>query len=217
MTGSPSPSNLPSDSEHDSYAFAGTLYTKEEVAEKVAALADQVDLFYKDTDKITVVCVLKGAFVFCADFLRKLQSTSVESVEFVRAQSYVDTESSGTCEITVPLPKDIDLKDKHVLIVEDLMETGLTLSKVQEYIESYFPASVKICCLIDKPFGRLDVAPKMDWVGFTMTKKHFILGYGTDFNQRYRASADVVIADKEKVFEVKDKGKRRRLLSAESC
>ena len=161
------------------------ILSREEIARKVQELAKQIDRDYAGQD-LLLLGVLKGAFIFLADLARALE-VSVE-VDFVRLISYVaGTETSGEVHIT----KDVELpiKDRHVLVVEDIVDVGLTLDFLLGHLASHNPASLKVCCLIDK-LERRQVEVPLDYVGFTV-EKGFLVGYGLDCGQKFRNLPEV--------------------------
>ena len=165
------------------------LFSRKEIAETVARLAQEISVDYADK-KLVLVGVLKGAFVFLADLVREL--TIPAAIEFVRIASYGSKkESSG--EIKVKKDVEIPLEGKDVLIIEDIVDTGLSLKFLIEHLRAHKPASLKVCALVDKK-ARREVEVQVDYTGFTMTDG-FIVGYGIDFNERYRALPEIFVVD----------------------
>lgn len=156
------------------------MISEEEIQKRITELAQAVDRDYQGQD-IVLVCNLKGAFVFLADFCRKL--TTLHEVDFIATSSYKGTTaSSGVVRIVKDLKADID--GRHVLIVEDIIDSGLTLDYVCRYLRLHNPASIKIVSLLDKKEVR-KVDIEADYVGFEIPDK-FVLGYGLDFFEHYR-------------------------------
>lgn len=156
------------------------LYSREDIAARVKELGQQLSRDYGDTDPLMVV-VLKGSAMFASDLLREM-SISVQ-VDYIGTSSYGDaTESSGHVRIV----KDIDasLQGRHVVIIEDIVDTGLTLDYLLRTLHLREPASVKICALLDKPSRRKAEVP-VDYIGFSIDD-HFVIGYGLDYASRYR-------------------------------
>jgi len=156
------------------------LYSREDIAARVKELGQQLSRDYGDTDPLMVV-VLKGSAMFASDLLREM-SISVQ-VDYIGTSSYGDaTESSGHVRIV----KDIDasLHGRHVVIIEDIVDTGLTLDYLLRTLQLREPASVKICALLDKP-SRRKVEVPVDYIGFSIDD-HFVIGYGLDYASRYR-------------------------------
>lgn len=154
--------------------------TTEAIQQRLDELAGQIDEDY-DGRELVVIGILKGAFVFLSDLVRKL-STPVE-VDFVRLASYgTGAETSGKVEITKDIELSIDGRD--VLIVEDIVDTGITLAWYLENLKTHNPRSVRVCVLIDK-YERRRVDLTLDYVGISM-EKGFIVGYGLDFSEKHR-------------------------------
>lgn len=147
---------------------------------RVAELAGRITADYEGRD-LVLIGVLKGAVVFLSDLMRKLDIPV--SIEFISASSYGEcSESSGEVEVKLTLGEDI--KDKHVLIIEDIVDTGRTLTALVAETKRLGAASVKTCCLLDKP-SRRAVEFEPDYVGFEIPDQ-FVVGYGLDFNEHYR-------------------------------
>lgn len=166
-----------------------SLISREEIAETVKRLAEELDRDYKDRTPI-VVGILKGSFIFMADLVREMK-TDIKDIEFMRLSSYgSSTVSSGKAEIVLGLPEGA-VKDQDIIIVEDIVDSGISNNTIIDYFASREAASVKLCVLLDKP-ARREVPVKIDYRGFTI-EDHFIVGYGTDFDQRYRQLPEVCI------------------------
>ena len=159
---------------------AEILISKEMLEAKVAELGAALTERYKGQE-LVVIGLLKGSFVFLSDLVRHMDCDM--DIEFMVVSSYRDsTVSSGDVRIGLDLKSDI--KDKHVLLVEDILDTGNTLSLIRKLLLSRGPASVEICTLLDKP-ARRTADIKADYVGFTIGNQ-FIIGYGLDYAQKYR-------------------------------
>lgn len=156
-----------------------SLLSAEELATIVEDLARQIRFDYEGKD-LLLVGLLKGSFVFMADLVRALDMP-VE-VDFMAATSYVGRESTG--ELVVLKGLNESVHDRHVLIVEDIIDTGLTLSQIRERLLVENPASLEIVSLIDKPARRVTEVP-VKYVGRAI-EDLFIVGYGIDFDQKYR-------------------------------
>lgn len=156
------------------------LYSREAIAARVKELGEQLSRDYADSDPLVVV-VLKGSAMFASDLLREMP-IRVE-VDYIGTSSYGDaTESSGHVRIV----KDISasLQGRHVIIIEDIVDTGLTLDYLLRTLNLREPASLKICALLDKPSRRRAEVP-VDYIGFSIDD-HFVIGYGLDYASRYR-------------------------------
>jgi len=167
------------------------LISEKEIQAKVDELAETITKDYAGQD-LLVVGILKGAFIFMADLVRHIRLPV--TVDFMDMSSYgSSTRSSGEVRILKDLEKPIE--GKHVLIVEDIVDTGLTLNYIAELLRNRSPKSVRICALLDKPSRRkVDIVP--DYCGFTIPD-HFVVGYGLDYNDQYRNFRDICIVPAE--------------------
>ncbi len=151
------------------------------IAARIEELCSEICAEYKDTDKLVVVGLLRGSFVFIADLVRELD-LPVE-VDFLEASSYGNTmESSREVRILKDLRGEIEGRD--VLVVEDIVDTGHTLSHVMHLLSARNPAKIKTIALLDKP-SRREANIKADWIGFSIPDE-FVVGYGIDYAQRNR-------------------------------
>ncbi|WP_427833514.1 hypoxanthine phosphoribosyltransferase [Actinobacillus pleuropneumoniae] len=163
--------------------YVETLISREEVQSRIIELAKEINHYYEHarSENLVVVGLLRGSFMFMADLVR-LINVPVE-VDFMTASSYgFGTESSRDVKILKDLDGEIHGKD--VLIVEDIIDTGFTLSKVRDILNLREPRSVAICTLLDKP-SRREVEVPVEWVGFAIPDE-FVVGYGIDYAQKYR-------------------------------
>ena len=156
------------------------LITKEEIDAKLAELAVKIDAEYAGQD-LLLVGVLKGAVMVMADLARALSSRV--TMDWMAVSSYgAGTQSSGVVRILKDL--DVDIKGRHVLIVEDIIDSGLTLSWLLSNLGSREPASLRVCTLLRKPdAAKVDI--EVEWVGFDIPNK-FVVGYGLDYAEKYR-------------------------------
>jgi hypoxanthine phosphoribosyltransferase len=148
---------------------------------RIAELADEISRDYAG-QTLSLVCVLKGGVVFLTDLARKL-TVDVE-MDFMDVSSYgAGTESNGA----VRIDKDLDqpITGKHVLLVEDILDTGRTLGKLLRHLSGQQPASIRVCTLLDKPERRIVNGVVPEYVGFTIPDK-FVVGYGLDYAQKHR-------------------------------
>ncbi len=154
--------------------------SEEQLAEGVEKIARSLSEDYKDKRPL-MVCILKGSIVFFSDLIRKM---NIElDIDFLKASSYgAQTFSSGVVNIKQDLTADIS--GRHVVLVEDIIDSGRTLSILKEYFAKRNPASVKICTLLDKPMRRV-TALEPDYKAFDI-EDEFVVGYGLDFNEKYR-------------------------------
>lgn len=172
--------------------IAEILISPEEISERVSDLAAQITADHRGQE-LTIVGVLTGSFVFLADLLRQLDLPCV--VDFLAASSYgTGTTSQGQ----IYLEKDlhVSIADKTVLVVEDIIDTGLTLSRLVTMLQQRGAAEVKVCCLLDKS-ARREVPVQLDYVGFEIPD-HFVVGYGLDYAEHYRNLPGVAVLKPEK-------------------
>jgi len=168
------------------------LLDAETIQARVRELAVEIESDYPDGEDIHLVGVLKGAFVFMADLVRAM--TPRVSLDFIALSSYAkSTKSSGE----VRLLKDLDfgLQGRHVIIVEDIVDTGLTLTYLQDILRARSPKTLRTACLLSKPSRRqVDVA--VEYIGFTIEDR-FVVGYGLDYAERYRNLSYIAVLDDE--------------------
>lgn len=156
-----------------------TLLTREEVEKRIKELAKEIEKDYCGKD-LLVIGLLKGSIMFMSDLIKEMDLPVM--IDFMSASSYSGTTSTGV--INISKDTDISVKDRDVLIVEDIIDTGLTLSHVKKLLEDRGTKSLKICTLLDKP-SRRTVEMKGDYVGFEIPDE-FVVGYGLDYDQHHR-------------------------------
>lgn len=156
------------------------MYEEEELQKRIKEVAEQIDKDYEGTDEIVIISVLKGAIFFTVDLVKKMKTPI--TLEVMQVSSYTGTESTGN----IIVKKDLDnsIKGKHVLIVEDIIDSGRTLKYLKEYLQTKNPKSVKIAVLMDKKERRI-VDIDVDYTGFVIPNK-FIVGYGFDYDEKGR-------------------------------
>jgi len=170
---------------------ARVLISEKEIERRVAELGAQLSAEYADSNPL-LVCVLKGGFMFLADLTRKI--TIPHSIDFMAVASYADsTEPSGVVRILKDLDRDITGRD--VLVVEDIVDTGRTLSYLMENLRVRQPASLRVCALLNK-MGRRQVDVALDYVGFQIPNE-FVVGYGLDYAENYRGLPFVGVLKRE--------------------
>lgn len=163
------------------------LITKEEIAKRVAQLGEQISKDYRG-ESITLVCTLRGASIFFADLAREIDG-DVE-MDFIAVSSYGSgTSSSGEVKMVKDLSAPI--KDKNVIVVEDIIDTGITLNYLKKLLLARAPKSLKVCALLDKP-SRRKVDFKGDYIGFEI-ENEFVVGYGLDYDEKMRNLKDVCV------------------------
>jgi hypoxanthine phosphoribosyltransferase len=157
-----------------------TMLSAEQIAKRVRELGAQIARDFQERS-VVLVCVLKGSFVFAADLARAIDLPV--RIDFLGVRSYGEgTESSGVVQITQDLSRPIEHED--VIIVEDIVDTGLTIAHLMDLFRTRSPRSVHVCALLHKP-ARSRVEVKLDYVGFTIEDK-FVVGYGLDWAEKYR-------------------------------
>lgn len=165
------------------------LITQDEIKQAIAKLAAEIRQDYKSKEPL-LVGILKGSFVFMADLIRQLE-LPVE-VDFVKLSSYgAGRETSGKVKVVQGLKTPI--KGRDVLVVEDIVDTGLTISFLLDYLRKKKPASLRLCALTDKP-SRRQVPVTIDYLGFAVPDR-FIVGYGIDWNEKFRYLPDICFID----------------------
>ena len=166
------------------------LYNKKTIFKCVADLAQQISQDYP-AGELILVGVLKGGFIFLADLVRALKVPV--NIDFVRLASYgSSTHSAGKVKILKDL--ETSIKDKNVIIVEDIIDTGLTVEFLKKELVKRDPRSLKVCTLLDKK-SRRKVEVEADYVGITMEKDYFVVGYGLDFSEQYRHLSEIFFLD----------------------
>ena len=165
------------------------LFSSVEIAATVDRLANEIRRDYSGRNPL-LVGILKGSFMFMADLIRRFDFPL--EVEFVRLSSYGrGTESSGKISVVQGLRAPI--RGREVLVIEDIIDTGRTTAFLLEYLQKKKPASLRLCCLVDKP-SRRQVPVTIDYLGFTVPNK-FIVGYGIDWNEKFRNLPDICILE----------------------
>ena len=167
------------------------LISAEAIAARVDELAAQLDQDYADSGELVLVGVLKGSFIFLADLSRKL--TIPHRVEFISVSSYGDRESDEAGAVRLIMDVRHAILDKHVLVVEDIVDTGHTLSYLLRLLKARAPASLRACTLLHKP-DRSEVDVVVDYVGFTIPDE-WVVGYGLDYAERHRTLPNLCAID----------------------
>lgn len=156
---------------------------------RVKELAEQIDRDYADKH-LVMVCILKGSFMFFSDLVRYLSHPT--EIEFMRVSSYGSgTVSGGDINVSLDIKRE-DLSDCDLLVIEDIIDSGRTLSKLVPYLEKR-ARSVKVCTLLDKP-DRREIEMNVDYRGFSIPDE-FVVGYGLDYAEKYRTLPDVCVLD----------------------
>ncbi len=155
------------------------LYKREVIIEKIKQIAGKINEDYKGKE-IYAIGILKGCLFFMADLLRHIEVPL--TIHFAELRSYEGQQSTGT--VSLRLSSDINVEGKDVLIIEDILDTGVTLDYIIKSLEMQKPKSIKVCVLIEKP-SRRRVKVKADYIGFVIPD-YFVIGYGLDYNEFYR-------------------------------
>ena len=156
------------------------LISEEKLKNRISEIGMKLSEMYKN-EIVYVVCTLKGAVIFAADLVRRMKGCDVR-MEFVSVSSYEGTDSTGKLNMKYPLSGNAE--GKHIVLVEDILDTGRTLKYLKEYLEEQKPKSLQLVTLLDKPDRRVTEI-QADIVGFTIPDK-FVVGFGLDYDQRYR-------------------------------
>jgi hypoxanthine phosphoribosyltransferase len=181
---------------------AKTLISESDLQARVAELGREINATYTDDDRPLLVCVLKGAFMFLADLVRHLEMR--HEVDFMEISSYgAATVSSGVVRILLDLAQNIE--GRHVLIVEDIIDSGRTLDYITRNLQTRGPASLRVCTLLSKP-DRREIDVPLDFVGFEVPDE-FVVGYGLDFVEEYRNLPFIGVL-KEEVYQGSEQASR---------
>jgi len=166
-------------------------FSRDEIDDAVKRLASLIESDH-DNEKIVFICLLKGSFMFTSDLIRQIRNPS--RVEFLRASSYgCGTTSSG--EINIKNDIEGAIEGENVIIVEDIIDSGLTLTRVRDMLKERGPKSLKICALLDKR-ARREVEIEGDYIGFSFDDG-FVVGYGIDFAEMYRNLPDIYVVTED--------------------
>src|SRR3954447_2336886 len=158
-----------------------TLISEADIHARIRALAVEIEADYPKADSIHLVAILKGGFMFMADLVRAMSERV--TMDFMAVSSYgKGTTSTGQVRVLKDL--DSNVEGRHVILVEDIVDTGLTLHYLQDLLKARAPKSLKTACLLSKP-SRRKVDVQVDYIGFTI-EDHFVVGYGLDYAEKYR-------------------------------
>jgi len=160
-------------------AHPKVLVSEEKIDARIKMSARQIAIDYEGK-KLTIVCILKGCIPFVADLIRNIPIPF--RIDVIHASSYVDTESTG--DVKIISDSQLDLEGQHVLLIDDILDTGRTLKKIITCFEKKNAESIKTCVLLDKPSRRIENI-WADYVGFEIPNA-FVVGYGLDYNEYYR-------------------------------
>ncbi|MBK9121982.1 MAG: hypoxanthine phosphoribosyltransferase [Chloroflexi bacterium] len=162
---------------------------------RVAELGEQISTDYADDEDLILVCILKGGVMFLTDLARHINVP--HEMDFMAVSSYGRGARQTSGDVRIDMDLSVSVSGKHVLIVEDIIDSGYTLSKVIEMLKTRGPIDIRICTLLDKS-SRRKVEIKVDYVGFTIEDK-FVFGYGLDLDERFRNLPYIGVVDLEKL------------------
>ncbi|MBK5263265.1 MAG: hypoxanthine phosphoribosyltransferase [Peptostreptococcaceae bacterium] len=173
----------------EKHVVGQVMITQEEIFSRAKEIGTQISKDYAG-ETVLLIGILKGAVLWLADVVKNI--TIDTEIDFMAVSSYgASTKSSGVVRILKDLDRPID--DMHVIVVEDIIDSGITLNYLKGYLKARGPKSIKFCTLLDKPTGRR-IEFKADYVGFEVEDK-FIVGYGLDYDQRYRNLPYISVLD----------------------
>jgi hypoxanthine phosphoribosyltransferase len=158
-----------------------TLISSEDIARRVSELAQQIDHDYHNVDELLILGILRGAFIFIADLTRQLQTT--HAVDFMALMSYSKNKSTG--EVRILMDSREPIKDRHILIVEDIIDSGDTLNHLARTLLEREPASLRTCVLVRKKRENVKLDIPIDYIGFEIPDV-WVVGYGLDYDNYYR-------------------------------
>jgi hypoxanthine phosphoribosyltransferase len=167
------------------------LISQEDLEARVAAIAAEIDRDYAESDRLVCVGVLKGSVFFMVDLLKRLQVPL--AIDFFQTSSYGSSTSPG--EVRIRKDLDLSIRGKDVLLIEDIVDTGYTLRTILDLLRFRGARSVRLCALLDKAAAR-EVDVRIDYRGFEI-EKLFVVGYGLDFDERYRNLPFIAVLDSE--------------------
>ncbi len=183
---------------HDyQYYLSEILIPQEALEKRIVELGEQISRDYKDRGELVLVCILRGGVLFLTDLMRQI--TIPHAIEFMAVSSYGvgGRESSGQVRITLDL--NLDIFNKHVLLVEDIIDSGHTISAVTDFLATRRPASISVCTLLDKE-ERREVPVPIRYRGFSIPNK-FVFGYGLDLDDYFRNLPFIGVVDLDKYNE----------------
>ncbi len=168
------------------------ILTEKQIKDRIKEMGEEITQAYSEDDDIIMLCVLRGAVLFMSDLAREINLPVV--FDFMDVSSYEGTSSSGMVRIIKDLEENIE--GRNVLIIEDIMDTGLTLKHVIDLLKTREPASLKVATLLDKPDRRIEKEVSADFNGFEVPDK-FVVGYGLDYKEKYRNLPYIGVLKKE--------------------
>lgn len=163
---------------------------------RIAALGEEISNAYDDVDDLLLICILKGGVLFLTDLMRHI--TVPHEIDFMAASSYGVGARDTTGSVRIDMDVRSPIKDRHVLIVEDIIDSGYTLRFVMDTLEARKPRSLRLCTLLNKA-ARREVEIELDFVGFEIENK-FVFGYGLDLDEKFRNLPFIGVADEKAVL-----------------
>ena len=185
------------------------LINEKTIQERTRQLAEEITEDYQGK-KLTLICILKGSIFFFTDLTRRINLDT--ELEFVRISSYAGENSTGDINLKVDLDNQVTGKD--VIVIEDIIDTGRTLSYFMKHLEKQKPNSLRLCTLLDKPERREVDDVKVDYTGFTIPNR-FVIGYGLDLDEQYRTIPQInciINEDEEKQIDKDSRVIKKQLL-----
>lgn len=173
------------------------LITHEELQRRIAEIGAQISRDYEDKGELVLVCILRGGVMFLTDLMRQI--TIPHAIEFMAVSSYGVGGRESTGQVRITLDLNLDIFNKHVLLVEDIIDSGHTISAVIDFLATRRPASISVCTLLDKE-ERREVEVPVRYRGFSIPNK-FVFGYGLDLDDYYRNLPFVGVVDLDKYQE----------------
>jgi len=171
-------------------ATTKTLISEQDIQARIRSLAAEIEADYPREDGVHLVAILKGGFMFMADLVRAMSERV--TMDFMAVSSYgKSTTSSGQVRVLKDL--DSNVEGRNIILVEDIVDTGLTLHYLQELLRARAPKSLKTACLLSKP-SRRKVDVEVDYIGFTI-EDHFVVGYGLDYAEKYRNLPHIAVLE----------------------
>jgi hypoxanthine phosphoribosyltransferase len=161
--------------------ISNTIVSSEDIAKRVGELAQQIDAAYRNVDQLLILGILRGAFIFLADLTRRLQTK--HTVDFMALMSYSKNKSTG--EVRILMDSREPIKDQHILVVEDIIDSGDTLNHLCRTLLERQPASLRTCVLLHKRRATVNFDLPVDYIGFDIPDV-WVVGYGLDYDNHYR-------------------------------
>jgi len=174
--------------------LAEILVPADEVQKRVRELGAQISQDFQDSDRLVLICILRGGVMFLSDLMREI--TVPHAVEFMAVSSYGAGSRESTGQVRITLDLNMNIYDKDVILVEDIIDSGRTLSSVLELLAARHPRSLYVCTLLDKT-ERREVPVPLRYVGFSIPNK-FVFGYGLDLDELYRNLPFIGVVDEQK-------------------